>query len=119
MFAAAKKLSNLTIFVDYNKLQIDGTVDEVNSPAPIPEKFQAFGWDTIVINGNDFEEIESALKAASKSDKPFAIIANTVKGKGVSFMENQVGWHGSAPNDEQYETAMAELKAQYAALEQN
>ena len=117
MFAANKGLSNLTAFVDYNNLQIDGTIEEVNSAMPIDKKFEAFNWHVIVINGNDFEEIENALKEAETIDKPVAIIAKTVKGKGVSFMENQVGWHGSAPNDEQYEQAMSELKNALAELE--
>ena len=111
MFAANKKLSNLTAFVDYNNLQIDGTIEEVNSAYPIDEKFKAFNWHTITIDGHDFEQIESALKEAATVDKPVAIIAKTVKGKGVSFMENQCGWHGVAPNDEQYEQAMSELNA--------
>ena len=117
MFAANKGLSNLTAFVDYNNLQIDGTIEEVNSAAPIDKKFEAFNWHTIVINGHDFDQIEAALKEAETVDKPVAIIANTVKGKGVSFMENQVGWHGSAPNDEQYEQAIAELKATLDSLQ--
>ena len=116
MFAGNKGLSNLTAFVYYNKLQIDGTVEEVNSPAPIDKKFEAFNWHTIIIDGNDFDAIEAALNEAATVDKPVAIIAKTVKGKGVSFMENQVGWHGSAPNDEQYEQAMAELNAKLAAF---
>ena len=113
MFAANKNLSNLVAFVDFNNLQIDGTIDEVNSAKPIDKKFEAFNWHVITIDGHDFDQIEAALKEAETIDKPVAIIANTVKGKGVSFMENQVSWHGSAPNDEQYEKAMAELKAQY------
>ena len=118
MYASAKKLDNLVAFVDNNNLQIDGTVEEVNSPYPIPEKFAAFGWNVIEIDGHSFEEIENALKAARDcKGKPTAIVAKTVKGKGVSFMENQVNWHGSAPNAEQYETAMAELKAVLAGLE--
>ena len=117
MFAANKGLSNLTAFVDYNNLQIDGTIEEVNSAMPIDKKFEAFNWHVIVINGNDFEEIENALKEAETIDKPVAIIAKTVKGKGVSFMENQVGWHGSAPNDEQYEQAMSELKNALAEIQ--
>lgn len=116
MFAGNKGLSNLTAFIDFNNLQIDGTIDEVNSAKPIDKKFEAFNWYVITINGHDFDQIEAALKEAKTVDKPVAIIANTVKGKGVSFMENQVSWHGSAPNDEQYETAMAELKAYKAAL---
>ena len=116
MLAGNKGLSNLTAFVDYNNLQIDGTVEEVNSPAPIDKKFEAFNWHTIIIDGNDFDAIEAALNEAATVDKPVAIIAKTVKGKGVSFMENQVGWHGSAPNDEQYEHAMAELNAKLATF---
>lgn len=117
MFAANKGLSNLTIFVDYNNLQIDGTIEEVNSACPIDKKFEAFNWHTIVIeNGNDFDQIEAALNEAMTIDKPVAIIAKTVKGKGVSYMENQVGWHGTAPNDELYEQAMAELKAELVKL---
>ena len=114
MFAANKNLSNLVAFVDFNNLQIDGSIDEVNSAKPIDKKFEAFNWHVITINGHDFQEIEAALKEAETVDKPVAIIANTVKGKGVSFMENQVGWHGSAPNDEQYEMAMTELKSELA-----
>ncbi|MBR3908859.1 MAG: transketolase [Clostridia bacterium] len=116
MFAANKKLSNLTIFVDYNNLQIDGTIEEVNSPYPIDKKFEAFNWHVITINGHDFEQIENALNEAEKIDKPVCIIANTIKGKGVSFMENNVAWHGTAPNDEQYEAAMQELKNAYNEL---
>ena len=116
MFAGNKGLSNLTAFVDYNNLQIDGTVEEVNSPAPIDKKFEAFGWHTIIIDGNNFDEIEAALNEAATIDKPVAIVAKTVKGKGVSYMENAVGWHGTAPNDELYEQAMEELKAQFAAF---
>ncbi|MBO5463589.1 MAG: transketolase [Clostridia bacterium] len=118
MYASAKKLDNLVAFVDNNNLQIDGTVEEVNSPYPIPEKFAAFGWNVIEIDGHSFEEIGNALKAARDcKGKPTAIVAKTVKGKGVSFMENQVNWHGSAPNAEQYETAMNELKAVLSGLE--
>lgn len=116
MFAANKGLSNLTAFIDLNNLQIDGTIDEVNSAKPVDKKFEAFGWHVITINGNDFDAIESALAEAKTVDKPVAIVAETVKGKGVSFMENAVNWHGSAPNDEQYEIAMAELNAALAAL---
>ena len=118
MFAANKGLTNLTAFVDYNNLQIDGTIEEVNSAMPIDKKFEAFNWHAIVIeDGNDFDQIEAALNEAMTIDKPVAIIAKTVKGKGVSYMENQVGWHGSAPNDELYEQAMSELKAAYAELQ--
>ena len=117
MFAATKKLSNLTAFIDYNNLQIDGTIEEVNSAAPIDAKFEAFGWHTITINGNDFDEIEKAVNEAKTVDKPVAIIAKTVKGLGVSYMENAGNWHGAAPNDELYEQAMTELKAKLAELE--
>ena len=117
MFAGNKGLSNLTAFIDYNNLQIDGTIEEVNSAAPIDKKFEAFGWHTITINGNDFDEIESALNMAKTVDKPVAIIAKTVKGKGVSYMENEVNWHGAAPNDELYELAMTELNAALAQLQ--
>ena len=118
MYAAAKKLDNLVAFVDNNNLQIDGSVEEVNSPYPIPEKFAAFGWNVIEIDAHNFDEIEAALENAKiTKDKPTAIIAKSVKGKGVSFMENQVSWHGAAPNAEQYEIAMAELKAVLEGLE--
>lgn len=117
MFAANKKLDNLVAFVDVNNLQIDGTLEEVNSPLPLDEKFKAFGWNVLLIDGHDFSAIEKALvDAAACKGAPTAIIAKTIKGKGVSFMENQVSWHGAAPNDEKYEIAMAELKAQLAAL---
>lgn len=117
MFASHKKLDNLTIFIDNNNLQIDGTMDEVNSPYPIPEKFAAFGWHTVEIDGHDFNQIEKAVEEAkSTKNQPTAVIMHTVKGKGVSFMENQVGWHGVAPNAEQYENAMNELKAKYNAI---
>ncbi len=116
MFAGHKKLNNLTVIVDNNNLQIDGTVDAVNSPYPIDDKFKAFGFEVCVIDGNDFTQIEEAFSKVGTFEKPYAIIAKTTKGKGVSFMENQVGWHGSAPNEEQYNTAMAELKAQLDAL---
>lgn len=117
MFAANKGLDNLTVFVDFNNLQIDGSIDEVNSAKPIDKKFEAFNWHTICINGNDFDEIEAALMEAANVNKPVAIIASTVKGKGVSYMENQVSWHGAAPNDELYEQAMTELKAKLSELE--
>ena len=117
MFAGNKGLSNLTAFIDYNNLQIDGTIEEVNSAAPIDKKFEAFGWHTVTINGNDFDEIESALNMAKTVDKPVAIIAKTVKGKGVSYMENAVNWHGAAPNDELHEQAMTELNAALAQLQ--
>lgn len=110
MFAGHHKISNLCVIVDSNGLQIDGPVAEVGGPEPIDKKFEAFGFEVAVINGNDLDEIESALNAARAcGEKPFAIVAKTVKGKGVSFMENQVGWHGKAPNAEEYETAKKEL----------
>ena len=118
MFAAAKKLDNLCVIVDNNNLQIDGTVEEVNSPYPIDERFSAFGFNVINVNGHCFKELEEAFENAKAcKGKPTAIIAKTVKGKGVSFMENQVSWHGSAPNAEQYAQAMEELKAQKAEVE--
>lgn len=118
MFAGNRKLDNLTVIVDNNNLQIDGTLDEVNSPYPIAEKFAAFGFETISICGHCYDEIQEAVnKAKSIKDKPVAIIAKTVKGKGVSYMENQCGWHGKAPDAEQYETAMNELKASLAEME--
>ncbi len=112
MFAAAKKLSSLTVIVDNNNLQIDGSVEEVNSPYPIPEKFASFGFNVVEICGHCFDQIEDAFEQAKAcKDKPTAIIMKTVKGKGVSFMENQCSWHGAAPNAEQYEIAMNELNA--------
>lgn len=118
MFAASKKLDNLTAVVDFNNLQIDGCLEEVNSPCPIDEKFMAFGWDVTVIDGNDFDQIEKAFAhAATVKGKPSVIVAKTVKGKGVSFMENDAGWHGKAPNAEQYAEAMNQLDAALAALE--
>ena len=111
MFAGFKKLDNLTVIVDNNNLQIDGSIDEVCSPYPIPEKFEAFGFNVISIDGHDFDAIEDAFaKAKATTGKPTAIIAKTVKGKGVSFMENQCGWHGKAPNDEEFETALKDLE---------
>ena len=119
MFAAAKKLDNLVVIVDNNNLQIDGTVEEVNSPYPIPEKFEAFGFNVIEIDGNCLDEIEKAFESAKTvKGKPTAIVAKTVKGKGVSYMENQVDWHGKAPNEEQYNIAMAELRAKLAEIEE-
>ena len=118
MFAAAKGLDNLTAVIDNNNLQIDGSVAEVNFPYPIPEKFRAFGWNVIEICAHSFDEIDAAFKAASEfKGKPTAIIAKSIKGKGVSFMEDQCSWHGTAPNSEQYEQAMAELQAALAELE--
>ncbi len=118
MFAAHFKLDNLCAIVDNNGLQIDGPVAEVMSPYPIPEKFAAFGWHVITVDAHDLDQLEAAFaEARTVKGKPTAIIQKSVKGKGVSFMENQVGWHGTAPNAEQYETAMAELKAQLDALD--
>ena len=116
MFAANKKLSNLTAFIDLNNLQIDGTIDEVNSAKPVDKKIEAFGWHVITIDGHDYDAIEAALQEAKTVDKPVAIIANTIKGKGVSYMENAVNWHGAAPNDELYAVAMEELTAALAAF---
>ena len=117
MWAGAHHLDNLTVIVDNNNLQIDGTVEEVCSPYPIDKKFEAFNFHVININGNDMEEIRNAFAETKKvKGMPVAIIAKTTKGKGVSFMENQVGWHGKAPNDEQYEQAMEELKKAGEAL---
>lgn len=117
MFANQYKLDNLCIIIDCNGLQIDGPCSEVMSAEPIDEKVKAFGFDVITIDGNDFDEIEKAFDAFHKSTKPFAIIMNTVKGKGVSYMENQVGWHGKAPNEKEYNIAIAELNAKLAELE--
>ncbi|MBQ9893798.1 MAG: transketolase [Ruminococcus sp.] len=118
MFAAHYGLGNLVAVVDNNGLQIDGPISEVCSPEPITDKFAAFGWHVITMDAHDFDSIEAAFDEASKvNDKPVAIIQKSVKGKGVSFMENQVGWHGTAPNKEQYEQAMAELEAQLKELE--
>ena len=112
MFANHYKLDNLCVILDYNKLQIDGPVAEVMNPTPHDTKLEAFGFHVISIDGHDFEQIAAAFEEAKTvKGKPTAIIAKTVKGKGVSFMENQCGWHGSAPNDEQYEKAVAEIKA--------
>jgi transketolase len=111
MFAGAKKLDNLCVIVDNNNLQIDGTVTEVNNPYPIDRKFEAFNFHVINIDGHDFDQIRAAFREARETKgMPTAIIAKTVKGKGVSFMENQVSWHGTAPNDEQYAQAMKDLE---------
>lgn len=118
MLAGNRKLDNLVAIVDWNNLQIDGTLDEVNSPCPIDKKFEAFGWNVITIDGHDFDQIDEAFSAAKAcKGKPTCILAKTVKGKGVSFMEDRCEWHGSAPNAEQYEQAMAELDAALAGLE--
>ncbi len=118
MYASAKGLDNLVAVVDNNNLQIDGTVAQVNSPYPIPEKFKAFGWNVIEICAHSFDEIEAAFNAAKEfKGKPTAIIAKSVKGKGVSFMEDQCSWHGKAPSAEEYEVAMKELGAKLIELE--
>ena len=117
MLAAHRKLDNLVVIVDNNNLQIDGAITEVNSPYPIDKKFEAFNFHVINIDGNDFDQINAAFKEAKTvKGQPTAIIAKTVKGKGVSFMENQVGWHGKAPNDEEYKVAMEELEKAGEAL---
>lgn len=118
MFASHYNLDNLCVIIDSNGLQIDGACEEVMSAEPIDAKLKAFGFEVVVINGNDFGELESAFgKFHETKDKPFGIIMKTVKGKGVSFMENAVDWHGKAPNDEEYKNAMAELNAKMAELE--
>ena len=110
MFAPHYKLDNLTIFVDFNGLQIDGDITKVMNPTPIDKKFEAFGWNVELCDAHDFDNIEAAVqKAKSVKGQPTAIIAKSVKGKGVSFMENEASWHGSAPNDEQYKIAMKDL----------
>ena len=117
MLAAHRKLDNLVVIVDNNNLQIDGAITEVNSPYPIDKKFEAFNFHVININGNDFDEIAAALKEARETKgQPTAIIAKTIKGKGVSYMENQAGWHGKAPNDEEFAIAMEELEKAGEAL---
>ena len=117
MLAGHRHLDNLVVIVDNNGLQIDGRIEDVNSPYPIDKKFEAFNFHVINIDGNDFEQIEAAFKEARKTKgMPTAIIAKTIKGKGVSFMEDQAGWHGKAPNDEQYAQAMEELEKAGEAL---
>lgn len=111
MFAGHRKLDNLVVIVDNNGLQIDGKIDDVCSPYPIDKKFEAFNFHVINIDGNDFDQIDAAFKEAKATKgMPTAIICKTVKGKGVSFMENNAGWHGKAPNDEEYATAIADLE---------
>ena len=111
MFAGARKLDNLTVIVDNNGLQIDGDIADVCSPYPIADKFKAFNFNVVEIDAHDFEQIDAAFKKAKETKgMPTAIIAKSIKGKGVSFMENQAGWHGTAPNDEQYAQAMADLE---------
>ena len=120
MFAAHYNLDNFVVIVDNNGLQIDGNVADVMSPYPIVDKLESFGFKTVAINGHDFDEIEAALATARETKgQPTAIVMSTVKGKGVSFMENNAGWHGKAPNAAEYEQAMNELNAAYAELEAN
>jgi transketolase len=117
MLAGHRKLDNLVVIVDNNGLQIDGNIADVNSPYPIDKKFEAFNFHVINIDGHDFEQIAAALKEARETKgQPTAIIAKTVKGKNVSFMENNAGWHGKAPNDEEFEIAMADLEKVGEAL---
>ncbi len=117
MFAGAKKLDNLCVIVDNNNLQIDGPITEVCSPYPIDKKFEAFNFHVICIDGNDFDQIGKAFEEAKTvKGMPTCILAKTVKGKGVSFMENQVGWHGKAPNDDEYKVAMEDLEKLEAAI---
>ncbi len=118
MFASHYKLDNLVAFLDFNGLQIDGDITKVMNPTPFDKKFESFGWNVITIDGHNYDEIKSALKKAKEcKGKPTLILAKTVKGKGVSYMENQASWHGSAPNDEQYEVAIKELNAKIEDLE--
>ena len=117
MFAGFRKLDNLVVIVDNNGLQIDGPVDQVCSPYPIDKKFEAFNFHVINIDAHDFDQIRAAFEEAKQTKgMPTAIVAKSTKGKGVSFMENQVGWHGKAPNDEEYAKAMADLEAIDKAL---
>lgn len=119
MFAAQYKLDNLCVFIDSNGLQIDGACEEVMNAEPIDEKLKAFGFEVMTVDGNNFDELEKAFEAFRNTQgKPFGCIMKTVKGKGVSYMENAVDWHGKAPNDEEYKTAMNELKAKLAELEE-
>jgi transketolase len=118
MFASHYKLDNLCVIIDNNGLQIDGKIEDVMSPYPIADKLEAFGFEVASIDGHDFDQIEAAMEQAKATKgKPFAIVMKTVKGKGVSYMENNAGWHGKAPNDEEYAQAMAELTAQLAEVE--
>jgi transketolase len=117
MLAGHRKLDNLVVIVDNNGLQIDGKIEDVNSPYPIDKKFEAFNFHVINIDGHDFEQIAAALKEAKETKgQPTAIIAKTIKGKDVSFMENNAGWHGKAPNDEEFAIAMADLEKVGEAL---
>lgn len=118
MFASHNKLDNLVVIVDMNGLQIDGTVEEVAGIEPLDKKFESFGFEVVKIDGHNFDEIEAALeKAKATKGKPTAVLAKTVKGKGVSFMENQVGWHGKACNDEEFAVATKELEDEIKRLE--
>lgn len=121
--AAQHKVSRVTVIVDRNQLQIDGDTEKIKGLGQLEPKFESFGWNTLTIDGHDFDQMRDALNKADEladnSDKPTAIIANTVKGKGVSFMENEAGWHGKAPNDDEYQKALAELQAAYNALKGN
>ena len=113
MFAPHYKLDNVTIFVDFNGLQIDGDITKVMNPTPIDKKFEAFGWNVVTCDAHDFDSIEAAVSAAKAcKGKPTAVIAKSIKGKGVSFMENEAGWHGKAPNEEEYKQAMKDLGAE-------
>ena len=119
MYAAHYKLDNLTAFVDFNGLQIDGNVADVMSPLPIDQKFAAFGWNVIVCDGHDFNELLDAINSAKETKgKPTMIVMKTVKGKGVSFMENNAGWHGNAPNEEQYNQAIEEINAEIERIKE-
>ena len=118
MFAAHYKLDNLTAMVDFNGLQIDGKITDVMSPCPIDKKFEAFGFHVIAIDGHDFDQIDKAFEEAERTKgKPTLLLCHNIKGKGVSFMENEAGWHGNAPNQEQYEQAAAEITARIKTLE--
>ena len=118
MFAAHYKLDNLVAVIDNNDMQIDGRIGDVMSPYPLADKFEAFGWHVITINGHDFNEMEKAFNDAEKVvHKPTMIIMRTTKGKGVSYMENALEWHGKAPNDDEYEIAMNDLNKHLAELE--
>lgn len=109
MNASHHNLNNIIAFIDRNRLQIDGNTENIKAIEPLADKLEAFGWNVIEIDGHDVEEIYEAVCSAKTMDRPTAIIANTIKGKGVSYMENNAGWHGKAPNDAEYETAMKEL----------
>ena len=118
MFAAHYKLDNFCAIIDNNGLQIDGKIADVMSPYPIPEKLKAFGFEVAEVDGHDFDQLEAAFAQARETKGvPFAIVMKSIKGKDVSYMENQAGWHGKAPNDEEYEIAMNELKARLAEVE--